>query len=112
MKHFGIKHRGDKMKKYVIVTAISSHRMRYAIPVSDLDTDDPTEQIEWAKDSVTMEEAEEFSQHWLGEIISDATILDEKQMLELFDADNDYLKGWSKDQKLHYVKTWKREKET
>lgn len=99
------------MKKYVIVTAISTHRMRYAVPVSDLDTDDPNQQIEWAKDSVTMEEAEEFSQHWLGEIISDATILDEKQMLELYDLDNPWSESWSKEQKINYVDNWKREKE-
>ena len=99
------------MGKYVIVTTISTHRMRYAIPVSDMDTDDPTKQIEWAKDSVTCEEVEEFSQEWLGELISDADIVAEWEMLEWFDTDNDYLKDWSKEQKLNYVKTWKREKE-
>lgn len=101
----------EKEQKYVIITTVSTHRMRYAIPVSDLDSDDPIEQIEWAKDSVTMEEAEEFSQHWLGETVSDATILDEKEMLELYDLDNDWAASWSKEQKLNYVKKWKREKE-
>ena len=99
------------MGKYVIVTTVSTHRMRYAIPVSDMDTDDPAKQIEWAKDSVTMEEVEEFSQDWLGELVSDGTILDEEQMLELYDADNPWMKDWSKEQKINYVKIWKREKE-
>ena len=52
-------------EKYVIVTAISTHRIRYCIPVSELqamNTKVPVDghEIEWAEDCVTMNEAEEF----------------------------------------------------
>lgn len=105
----------NENERYVVVTAISSFRQRYAIPVSKLQelnidvdiTSDIPKQIEWAKDSVTMEEVKEFSQHWIGEQIADAMILDEERVLNLFDRDNDYLKDWTKDKKLEWLTNWK-----
>ena len=105
----------NKDERYVVVTAISSFRQRYAIPVSELQklnpeadiTNDIQKQIEWAKDSVAMEEVREFSQHWLGEQIADAMILDEERVLNLFDRDNDYLASWTEKQKLDYIHNWK-----
>jgi hypothetical protein len=94
--------------KYAIVTAVSSYRMRYAIPIEDLKNLNKEAQVEleWAAYAVTCEEVEEFSQQWLGEQIIDVQELDEEQTLELFDKDNEYLRGWSKDQKLDYIKNW------
>lgn len=100
------------MSKYVIVTAISSYRMRYAIPVDELQQLNPDVPIEgnecdWANDCVTCEEVQEFSQKWIGETIIDTITADEENMLKQFDADNDYLKDWSKEQKLKHVRNWK-----
>lgn len=100
------------MTKYVIVTAISSHRMRYVIPVDELqklNTDVPVEGIEaeWAMDCVTCNEVNDFSQVHLGEQIVDAVVVDEDAMLAQFDKDNDYLKGWTKEKKVEYVRNWK-----
>jgi len=47
----------------------------------------------------------------LGETILDTFVLDEERMLALFDRDNDYLKGWSEEQKLKYVHNWKENKD-
>ena len=100
------------MTKYVIVTAISSHRMRYCIPVDELqelNVEVPVEgrEIEWAEDCVTCNEVVEFSQKHIGETIIDSEILTEEQMLEKFDADNDYLKDWTREKKIQYVRDWK-----
>ena len=100
------------MTKYVIVTAISSYRMRYCIPVDELqklNTDVPIEghEIEWADDCVTAEEVDEFSQMHIGEQIIDAVVIDEDAMLEQFDKDNDYLADWTKEKKIQYVRNWK-----
>ena len=100
------------MTKYVIVTAISSYRMRYCIPVDklqQLNTDVPIEghEIEWAEDCVTCNEVEEFSQKHIGEQIIDTEIVDEEQMLNRFDADNDYLRGWTREKKIQHVRNWK-----
>lgn len=98
-------------EKYVLVTAISTHRMRYAIPMDELQKlngditigPDP----KWALDCVTMEEVEEFSQEHLGELIVDSVVLSEEQILEQFDKDNDYLKEWTREKKLSYIQDWR-----
>ena len=89
--------------KYVLVDTISTFRIRYAVAVPESLSDN--EAISWAKDSVTCEEVEEFSQYHIGESISDATILDKESLLSQFDKDNDYFTNWPEDKKLQYVKT-------
>ena len=81
------------MPKYLVET-IDMFRMRYVIEC---------ESAEHAKDVVTMKEAEEFSQLHLDETISYARVIDDTEYLRLFDEDNDYLKGWSEEQKFNYV---------
>ena len=94
-------------KDYVVVTCISSYRMRYVMHKDDLqklNTENPVNAIEWANDTVNMNECEEFSQKHMGEYIIDTVKMNEKDMLELFDKDNDYLSAWTKDQKLEWVR--------
>ena len=57
-------------KDYVVVTCISSHRVRYVMHRDDLqklNTENPVNAIEWANDTVNMNECEEFSQKHMGE---------------------------------------------
>lgn len=79
--------------QWVLVEAVSSFRMRYMVEV-------PAGKSEWALDTVTMEEAIEFSQGHLGEQIVSHRVVSKEEALELFDADNAYLKGWSEEQKM------------
>jgi hypothetical protein len=86
--------------------------MRYCIPVDELqklNTEVPIEdhEIEWAEDCVTCGEVEEFSQKHIGETILDTEIVDEEQMLNKFDTDNDYLRGWTREKKIQHVHNWK-----
>jgi hypothetical protein len=87
--------------KYVLVDAISSFRQRYAVAVPDELTD--KEATNWAMDTVTCEDAEEFSQLHIGEQISSTRIMSKGELLEQFDEDNDYLRNWSDDMKLRCV---------
>lgn len=94
-------------KDYVVVTAISSYRMRYVMHKDDLqklNPSNPVNAIEWANDTVTCYDCGEFSQEHMGEYIVDTVEMNEKDMLELFDKDNDYLRGWAKDQKLQWLR--------
>jgi len=94
-------------KDYVVVTAISSYRMRYVMHKDDLQKLNPSipvNAIEWANDTVTCYDCGEFSQEHMGEYIVDTVEMNEKDMLELFDKDNDYLSGWAKDQKLQWLR--------
>ena len=92
---------------YVVVTAISSYRMRYVMHRDDLqklNPDLPVDSVEWANDTVSSEECEEFSQKHVGEYIVDTVEMNEDDMLDLFDKENDYLSEWTKDQKIESVR--------
>lgn len=73
------------MSKFVLVETISQHRMRYVVELKD------TNPNTWALDTVSCEEAIEFSQEHLGETIVSHRQIGEQEMLELFYRDNDYL---------------------
>ncbi len=100
--------------KYVLITTISTFRHRYAVPLSAMQaiakdrgvelTD--AQAIEWAKDSVVMNEVREFSQKHIDEDIIDAALLTQDETLKQFDADNSYLSEWSLEQKLKYLDKW------
>jgi hypothetical protein len=84
----------------VMVEAIQSYRMRYVVEV-------PKGRTDWAADTVTMMEAKEFSQFSLGEQITSYRVITEDEAIEICDADNDYLKSWTREQKLNaFVTTW------
>ncbi len=94
-------------KDYVVVTTITSHRMRYVMHRDDLqklNPDLPVDTVEWANDTVSSGECEEFSQEYMGEYIVDTVEMNEDDMLDLFDKDNDYLSEWTKDQKIELVR--------
>lgn len=81
------------MPKYLVET-ISMHRIRYVVECESADH---------AKDVVTMNEAEEFSQLHLDELITSAREIDDAEYLRLFDEDNDYLKDWDEERKFKFV---------
>ena len=90
----------SKVKKTVtvLVDCISTYRMRYAVEV-------PADNPEWALDTVTCEEAKEFSQKWLGETIVSHRIVDREEILKICDEDNDYCSSWTDDKKLEVFTT-------
>jgi hypothetical protein len=82
--------------KLFLVDAVSSFRNSYIVRC---------ENEEHAADTVTCNEAEEFSQEWLGESISRIREITEDDYLVLFDKDNDYLKNWNVEQKKRFIHT-------
>ena len=97
-----------KDKTYAVVTAISTHRIRYVIPMDELQNLNPesTATLAWAEDCVTCDEVEEFSQKHLGETIVDTVEMSQEEVLTLFDIDNDYLKSWNTEQKIDHIHKW------
>lgn len=98
--------------EYVVVTCVSTFRNRYVIPVDELQRMNPDEEVDpsWALDAVTCEDVKEFSQRHVGEQIIDAQVLREPEVLQFFDADNDYLKDWTEDQKISWIHDWRNSK--
>jgi len=91
------------MTEYVVLTAIQQFRTRYVVPIEDMEDCDPETFI---KDSVTFGEVKEFSQLDLKENIIDVQIYDENNLLDLFDKDIIYLSGWTKEQKIKWIRNW------
>ena len=80
--------------KLFLVDAVSSYRTSYVIRCKE---------AEHATDTVVLNEANEFSQEWLGEQISRVTEITEDDYLALCDRDNDYLKSWDVEQKKSLI---------
>ena len=86
------------MSKWVLVEAVSMFRMRYMVEA-------PADHPEYALDTVTCEEAKEFSQQYIGEQIMSHRVLTQEEAIALCDVDNDYVNGkygkpWSTEQKI------------
>lgn len=86
------------MSKWVLIDTVSMFRMRYVVEAPD---DHP----EYALDTVTMNEAKEFSQEHLGETIVSHRVVSMEEALQVCDQDNDYLKSWSPEQKVEVLFT-------
>ena len=82
-----------KETEWVLVECVNTFRTRYMCEV-------PKGKKEYALDTVTMEEAKDFSSEHIGEQIISHRIVTEEEALQLFDKDNDYLKNWSRKQKI------------
>lgn len=85
-------------KVWVMVECVSMFRMRYMVEA-------PADHPEYALDTVTMNEAKEFSQEHLGETIVSHRVMTEEEALAVCDEDNDYLKSWTDEQKKNALFT-------
>jgi hypothetical protein len=54
----------------------------------------------WALDTVTLNQAQEFSQEHLGEVIVSHRVVSFDEALKLCDKDNHYCSEWSDDKKV------------
>ena len=84
----------------VLVECVSMFRMRYLVEVPIGIDDYGYDKKEWALDTVTMEEAKEFSQQHIGETIVSSRVISKEEALALCDQDNDYAANWSEEQKI------------
>jgi hypothetical protein len=89
----------------VLVECVSTFRMRYVVEV-------PKGHSMWALDTVTMNEADEFSQEHLGEQIVSHRVVSEDEVIALSNVDNHYCSTWPREKKLEtFVTEWKEENE-
>jgi len=89
-----------KQTQWVLVECVSTFRQRYMVEVPVGPDDQGNDKTLWALDTVTMEEAKEFSQEHIGEQIVSHRVVTKKEALELCDQDNDYTKSWDKETKM------------
>jgi bifunctional DNA-binding transcriptional regulator/antitoxin component of YhaV-PrlF toxin-antitoxin module len=91
--------------QFVLVETISTFRHRYVVEVPVGVDDFGKDKAEWALDTVTMEDASEFSQTHLGETIVSHRVITQDEILKLCDEDNHYCKSWSTEQKMNVFVT-------
>lgn len=72
---------------WVLVDCIAQHRMRYCVQV-------PITHPEYALDTVTCEEAKEFSQEYLGETIVSHRVVSQEEAIKICRKDNGYIDSW------------------
>lgn len=80
-------------KTWVMVEAVHTFRMRYMVEV-------PAEHPEYALDTVTMNDAKEFSQEFIGQQIVSHRVVTEDEALKLCDVDNYYCAKWDNQKKI------------
>ena len=99
-----------KETQWVLVETVNTFRQRYMVEVP-IGTDNYNkDKVEWALDTVTMEEAKEFSQEHIGELIVSHRVVTKEEALSLCDKDNDYTKSWNEEQKINtFFTLWKEE---
>ena len=86
--------RGNDMEtELVLVDCIQTYRMRYVVEV-------PVGRAGWALDTVSCDEAKEFSQLSLGETIVSHRVVSKEEVLKICDEDNDYCHSWTDEQKI------------
>ena len=86
--------------QWVLVETVSMFRERYMVEVPVGVDMYGKDKAEWALDTVTMEEAKEFSQEHLGETIVSHRVVTKEESLALCDKDNDYAKKWNDELKM------------
>ena len=88
--------------EFVIVECLQSFRTRYVVEV-------PIGEKDWASDTVIMNEAKEFSQESMGEMIISSRVIKEDEILQLCDEDNDYSRNWNDDHKFNTFVTFRKD---
>jgi len=86
--------------QWVLVETVSMFRERYMVEVPVGVDMYGKDKAEWALDTVTLEEAKEFSQEHLGETIMSHRVVTKEEALALCDKENDYAKKWNDELKM------------
>ena len=86
--------------QWVLVETVSMFRERYMVEVPVGVDRYGKDKAEWALDTVTMEEAKEFSQQHLGQTIVSHRVVTKEEALALCDKENDYAKKWNDELKI------------
>jgi len=97
-----------ELTQWVLVECVSTFRERYMVEVPVGVDNYGKDKSLWALDTVTMQEAKEFSQEHIGEQIISHRVVTKEEALELFDKDNEYFKSWDEETKIkNHFTTWK-----
>ncbi len=86
--------------QWVLVETVSTFRERYMVEVPVGIDRYGKDKAEWALDTVTMQEAKEFSQEHLGETVVSHRVVTKEEALAMCDKENEYAKVWNDEMKI------------
>ena len=86
--------------QWVLVETVNTFRNRYMIQTPIGIDAYGANKADWALDTFTMNEAEDFSQEHIGEQIISHRVVSEAEALKMCDVDNDYASEWSDKKKI------------
>ena len=94
--------------QFVLVETFQTFRHRYVVEVpTGIDQWGKPKEL-WALDTVTMDEAKEFSQEHIDESIFSHRVLSYDEVIKLCDEWNKYCKDWPEEKKVEvFVTEWK-----
>ena len=93
--------------QWVLVETVSTFRHRYMVEVPVGIDNYGKDKSEWALDTVTMNEAKEFSQQHIGEQIVSHRVVTKEEALTLCDKDNEYGSQWKEEIKMkNFFTSW------
>ena len=96
----------NEKTQWVLVETVQLFRQRYMVEV-------PINQEEYALDTVLMQEAIEFSQKRLDEIIISHRVVTEEDAMTMCDQDNNYCSNWNDEKKKEVFFTeWRKDEES
>ena len=99
-----------ELTQWVLVECVSTFRERYMVEVPVGVDNYGKDKSLWALDTVTMQEAKEFSQEHIGEQIISHRVLTKEEALALCDKDNEYGKDWDEETKMkNFFTSWKKQ---
>jgi bifunctional ADP-heptose synthase (sugar kinase/adenylyltransferase) len=84
----------------VLVETVSMFRKRYMVEVPVGKDEQGNDKSLWALDTVTCNDAKEFSQEHLDETIVSHRVVSRKEAMTLCDVDNAYASNWNDDMKM------------
>jgi hypothetical protein len=94
--------------QWVLVETVSTFRHRYMVEVPVGIDNYGKDKADWALDTVTMDEAVEFSQQHIGEQIVSHRVVTKEEALALCNKDNDYGDAWDDGTKMkNFFTPWK-----
>lgn len=98
--------------QWVLVDCVSTFRIRYMVEVPvGIDKFGKDKSL-WALDTVTMNEAKEFSQEHIGEQIVSHRVVTQEEALVLCDIDNAYCDSWDEKLKIkNFFTTWEEQED-
>jgi len=94
-------------KQWVLVDCVSTFRIRYMVEVPVGIDNFGNDKTEWALDTVTCNDAKEFSQWHVGEHIVSHRVVTKEEALTLCNKDNSYAAEWNEETKVkNFFTTW------